>query len=262
MITKDTLLGLNKKQIEALLNSKLSDFSMTSITPSEVKNGMFEHLSKHFDGLKAEILDYQNNEFVITIGRASIVVKISTKSTGEVVTVSRLRKKPLKQPGKFSLDKVIYNFNEFLFELKDETTWTVQIDSRYTTTGDKLIIEKFDIPLSEVLSPEFIINAFNEKQKENAEYPHGQVIKYTSFQDELELNVAQPILKSFFLKYHFKEGVIKKEELKMIPKSHYDSLPEEIYPQALFDLIVKIISDINSELIEEVIKKMFSEETI
>ena len=252
MITKQKLLELNKKEIEALLNSTLEGLEITSISPSEVKEGMLECLWKQLDGLSTRAIDYNTNAFSLKIGRAEIIVKVGAKSTGEIVAVSRLRNKPVKKVGKFTVSEVTYKVNNFWYTLADESTWEVKIGS--SCSGDDVYIEKFDVPLAEVLNPEFLMNKLNEQKKAYAEDPYSRDKTYRSFRDELELSMAQPILKSFFFNFRFKSDMTKKEELTMVPKSHYDSLPEEISHHDLFNLIVKIMADINSELIEDVIK--------
>jgi len=252
MITKKKLLALNKKEIEALLNSTLVGLETTSIYPSEVKEAMLAHLEKQIEGLPTRAIDYNTNAFTISVGRARIVVKIGAKSTGDIVAVSRLRNKPVKKVGKFTVSEVTYKVNNFWYTLADESTWEVKIGS--SCSGDDVYIEKFDVPLAEVLNPEFLMNKLNEQKKAYAEDPYSRDNTYRSFRDELELSIAQPILKRFFLSFTFNSNIIKKEELTMVPKSHYDSLPEEISNQDLFSLIVKIMADINSELIEDVIK--------
>ena len=117
-----------------------------------------------------------------------------------------------------------------------------------------MYIEKFDVPLAEVLKPEFLMNKLNEQKKAYAEDPYSRDNTYRSFRDELELSIAQPILQNLFLYHSFESDMVKKEELTMVPKSHYDSLPGEISNQDLFSLIVKIMADINSELIEDIIQ--------
>jgi hypothetical protein len=113
MITKKKLLALNKKEIEALLNSTLVGLETTSIYPSEVKEAMLAHLEKQIEGLPTRAIDYNTNAFTISVGRASIAVKIGAKSTGEIVAVSRLRNKPVKKVGKFTVSEVTYKVNNF-----------------------------------------------------------------------------------------------------------------------------------------------------
>lgn len=252
MITKEDLLSKNKKEIEVLLNSTLEGLEITSIYPSEVKEGMLTRLEKHLEGLPVRALDYNNNTCTISIGSASIVVKIGAKSTGEIETVSRLRNKPVKRVGKFTVSEVTYRVKNLWYSLVDESTWEVKIES--STSDDYVHIEKFDVPLAEILKPEFLMNKLNEQKKAYAESWYSNDKTYRSFREELELSIAQPILQRFFLQNRFDKDMITKKELTIIPKSHYDSLPEEISHHDLFNLIVKIMADINSELIEDVIK--------
>lgn len=254
MITKQKLLESNKKEIEALLNSTLVGLEITSIYPSVVKEAMFKRLNAKLTGSPTQILDYNNNAFSIEVGKCDIIVKIGAVSTEEIVAVSKLRNKIVKKVGKFTVKEVVCKVNGLCYDLADAETWKIKINSGWTTGADDVYIEKFDVPLAEVLQPEFIINRYNEQKKAYAEDPYSIDKTYRSFRDELELSIAQPILKRFFLSFTFNSDIIKKEELTMVPKSHYESLPEEISNHDLFNLIVKIMADINSELIEDIIK--------
>lgn len=251
MITKKTLMNMNKKEIESLLNSVLIDFNETSIEQSEIKEGMFRHLKSKLSGLEILNRDYHYNAFVIKIDNIKIVVKSSVKSTGKIIKVSKLRSKLVKGKGKFKIDYIEHGICHLCYEFSNEKTWEIKIDKNYTSTGDpsSVNLSHFNFPLKEMINVEFLVNTI-DNQETNNKYRENE---WKGFKKELAVNLAQPVLKKMFSKLKFSGEYFKKSHLNYFPKPFFDKLPDKVSSDDLFDLVVDTVAEINKDLIDDVI---------
>lgn len=251
MITKETLINMNKEGIETLLNSSLKDFNKTSIEQSEVKQGMFEHLKKQISGMEMKYRDYHYNAFEINIDFITIVVKSGVKSTDKIIKVTKLRNKAVKGKGKFKIDFISHGVKHYCYEFINEKSWKIGIVEGCSSSGDpsSVTLTDFEFPLKDMLKVEFLVGTINEHETNN-EYRQRE---WKGFKEELEVSVAQPVIKKIFFNAKLGAESSKKSDLKYFPEPYYSKLPDVTSNEDLFTLIVKTVAEINSELIEDVI---------
>lgn len=251
-ITKDNIMGMNKKEIEAALNSCLDSLKYTSIEQSSVKREMFEHLKRHTKDLDLYMIDYLGNSFSINLGSVHIKVKSSAKSTNEIIKVSKLKSKYVKEKGAFKISDISVPVKHPCYKFSDAKKWTIEIENDWTSSGDPSYVElkNYSLPLNDMLNVDFLLKAIDE-QEFKAEYRRNP---WKGFRNEIATDVAQPILKVIFLK-HFgiNDEFIKTSSLK-VPKPFDKLIPSKVETVKLFEIIVDIVGQINSDLIDDVMK--------
>lgn len=254
MITKEILLSLNKIEIEKLLNSIIKDFHYTSIEQSDVKEHMYEHLKKHISGVRMHNIDYHYNAFCLEFSNLRIEVKSSVKSTGEIVKVSKLKNKLVKDKGKFKVDNIHHGITHLCYEFIDEKSWKIGIQKGYTSTGtpSSINLTKFELPLKDMLNIDFLIQTIDDQETNN---PYKRR-EWKGFRKELASSIAQPVIQRIYFKLRLGAQIVKKTDLKYFPEPYYSKLPKEVNVDDIFDLVVGIIEEINKDFIANVIQNM------
>lgn len=254
MITKEKLLELDKKGIEELFNSYLTDFNVTSIDPSIIKIGMLTHLKKEFSGIECNCIDYHYNSFYLLIDNIRITGKISVKSTNKIIQVTKLKSKYIKGKGSFKIDEITHGIRHLCYEFSNEKTWKIKIEKGYTSSGDPstVFLTDFNKPLKDMLSVEFLLNAI-QLQYDTKKYDQYRKEPYTGFINNLKIDIAQPVIKQIFFKIRLGTSILKKSQLKIFPEPYYSKLPNQVSTEDLFGLIVETVAEINSELITDVV---------
>ena len=251
------LLNLNKQEIEILLNSHLKDFNKTSSNQSELKQKMFFHLKSKMGNISMNPIDIHYNSFEIKISSILITIKISTKSTKKIKKITKLKNKTIKEKDKFKIDSIIHTINHLCYDLINDKNWKISINPNSTSSGDpnKVILTDFNLNLIDMMNPDFLIKTIDNQENNN----QFRQRKWKGFKNELNITIAQPIIKNIFLTIGHNQTT-KKSELP-VPKPYFDKLPNEIPSKDLFNIIVDIVSEINQELINDVIyNKTFTEE--
>lgn len=119
----EKLLQYNFKELEGYLNHTIVDLNYTDINADNVRRMMWDRCKNLFDDT-ITVQNSNSKEFSLLFGKVCIIFGIGTKNTGKTVEVSRLRKKDVKQPGKFKFKRMSVSFSEpyFTEELNDDYT--------------------------------------------------------------------------------------------------------------------------------------------
>jgi len=222
MIGKKEILEMTSKELEAYLNTCVTNIKIKDDDDSFVKGKMIEEAEKLFDSsIIFSVPYYTNREIAISLGQVYITFKVSAKATGETVQVTRLKKRDVKEAGKFKFDNIHLRFNTPLFVEENIKEYKIKVESNYVSGGGKIYLkhrkEKFkDMLVKEVLKQEL------ETQDKD----------WSNVRATLILHAAQPMIKKAFLK---------------------SNLSQENWNQ-----ILKKTEEVNSGLIDQEIEKMFT----
>lgn len=121
------LLQHNFKELEGYLNHAITDLNYTDIDANNVRRMMWDRCKNLF-GNTITIQNSSTKELLLTFGKVCIIFGIGTKNTGRTVEVSRLRKKDVKQPGKFKFKSMSVSFNEPYFTEELNNDYIVNVD--------------------------------------------------------------------------------------------------------------------------------------
>jgi hypothetical protein len=222
-MNKKELLQMTAKEIEIFLNANILDISFESEDDAIVKGRMIDKVKVLFDNtVKISTPYYTNTEFKIIIDNIHISFKVGSKRTGRTVNVTRLRKKDIKTTGKFKFDNIALSFYNPYFEAKDLDSFVVQSNSRYTiSNGASISLRHRKEKIVDMLTKDILLEEI-QRQNEDWKDIRKTVVLYAS----------QPKIKE----ESFKPG----------------------FTQEKWDNILQKTYEVNKELIDSEIEKMFS----
>lgn len=223
MINNAQILEMTFKELENYLNSCVSNVTTTSDDDTIVKNDMIEEAKKLFDSsVNVSVPYYTNRELVISLfGRVFISFKVGAKATGKTVQVTRLRKRDVKCAGKFKFSDTEIKFYNPYFEADDVKNFKVKLSPNYITGGGKISLKHRKDKISEMLTKEELKNELESQD------PDWSNVKKT-----IILHAAQPMIKEAYFNPDFN--------------------------QEKWDEILKKTEEVNSNLINQEIEKIFT----
>jgi hypothetical protein len=265
MVTKEELINMDKKGIETLFNSFLSDVTTTNIDPSLVKAEMILAVNNNLTGFKVRAVDYHNNNVVISLGLLSIRLKVSVKSTGKIVAVSKLRSKHVKGKGGFKIDEINYKLSNFVFIFDDEKKCTIKIQEGWSRSGlPSIKLEKCDGTLKDICTRENLMKIFNLQQQSYIDYENdifkrrGESLKenYKGIEYEFMSSMAQPVIKKHCFSWDMR---VDKTWLKFIPKEYQTLMPNKVNHENIFEVVIRTVGKINENVLNDVMDRNFPE---
>lgn len=263
MITKDQILELNKKELEALLNTTITGLTKTSIEPTEVKQLMFETLSKQMgDDVNVKYIDYHYNNLRISFDMLSIEIKVSVKGTGKIKKVTKLKSKEVKGVGGFKISEITHAVNGFCYEIDDKSKWSVKIEEGVWCSGDvrEVYLTGFKDKIGDMLNTDFLVAAIDKQEndfyEERKRWGSNNNSPWKGLRHSISESMIQPIVKPLFLNKIsvFYDKIVEKEKLNDMPEPFYSKLNDIIPIEEVFGVILNVVSEINSDLIDDVIK--------
>jgi len=220
-MNKEKILQMTSKEIEIFLNDNISTINIESEHDTDVKGMMIDSVKTLFDDtVKISIPYYTNRELLININNLSINFKVSTKKTGKIVKVSRLRKKDIKTIGKFRFSDISISFFNPHFEADDLDNFKIIPSQDTCTGGPSISLKHRKEKLIDMLTKDILLEEI-QSQDENWKDVRKTVI----------LNASQPKIKQEYFKPDFNQGK--------------------------WDIILQKTEDVNKELIDSEIEKMF-----
>lgn len=220
-MNKEELLQMTTKEIETFLNNNISTIDFKSDNEVEVKGKMIDNVKLLFNNtIIISIPYYTNREFVIGVNDIFISFKVGTKKTGKTVDVSRLRKKDIKTIGKFKFDDIVKSFYNPYFEEDDLDKFSVKISKDTCTGGASISLKHRKEKIIDMLTKTILLE---EIQNQNEDWK--------DIRKTVVLNASQPKIKQEYFKPNFN--------------------------QEKWDFILQKTEEVNSELIDSEIEKMF-----
>ncbi len=264
MITPDKIFSLDKKGLETLFNSTIKDITTTDIEPSYIKAKMVSQLQKNVDGFTVRAIDYHNNNIGFVIGRFEFKIKVSVKSTGKVVKITKLKSKLVKGVGGFKVDSISFITPGFCFKFDDEQKLKIKIDEEWTSSViNNIDLSKIKGSINDFYSTEKIIELSDIQEQSYIDFKKNRnkdIDDYKGFRYNIELTIAQPVLKKYI--DIIWNSNVKKSKLTFIPKDYQHLIPNNVNHTNIFQTIVNIVGVINSELVDDIINKIFPQDAL
>lgn len=190
-MNRETVLSMTGKELENFLNDQISTLYVdSSAFPEQIRGKMIDAVISLFDDtVNIAVPKYTNTDLIIRIERVSITFKVSTKSTGATVEVSRLRKKDLLTRGKFRFSDISISFYNPQFDEDVDRQYGVKVSEQYCTGGASIMLKNKSWKIIDLLDRDILTQAI---QTQNSGW------KY--LRDSVLLNAAQPLLKKEFFK--------------------------------------------------------------
>lgn len=164
---KNQILNMTLEELERFLNNLIKDFHYEDIYKDNIKREMFNYIQEHFKGTDVKIetsyIDYR--EFSISLnGNTTITIKISTKKTDELISVSKTRNMYVHKVGKFKVDRMYYSLSEPVFEKVSGDVYKVKLKDGWSEWGNELEIPDNTIPIEKLLSNSYLCKLYEEQE--------------------------------------------------------------------------------------------------
>lgn len=188
-MNKKQILELTFKELEAFLNTCLPKVNEKSDDESYVKKAMIEEAKKLFDkDVVISVPYYTNREIVIEFGQLYITFKVTSKATGKLITISKLKKKHQKGVGKFKFSDANISFYRPYFMEKDIKKCEVMISPNSITGGGEISLKHRKEKIKDMLTKD-ILKYELESQDSDWKDVEATVV----------LDAAQPMLKKAYM---------------------------------------------------------------
>ena len=222
MIGKKEILEMTSNDLENYLNTCVCNVKKTDKDDSYVKGEMISEAQKLFNSsVQIYAPYYTNREIAIKIGQIYITFKVSLKITDKTVQITRLKRRDVKEAGKFKFNKIDIKLYNPLFEKDGINKYKVKLSPDYITGGGEIILKYRKVKFKDMLTKDFIKEELEAQDK-----------NWSSIRDTVVLNAAQPILKDAFFKPEFNK--------------------------TMWDNILKKTEEVNKELIDQEIEKILT----
>ena len=175
---KQALLQMSLKEIETLLNTKISTLSFKSSDLVRVRVTMIEAVQSCFDAtIKTSITTSTKDQLKIQIGRLGLTFKVSIKRTNEETKYTI---------GRFKLENAIISFYCPIFEGENLEEFKVRVSEAYDCDGAKISLSHRKDKLKDMLLPNVLQNEIEVQNRLNI---WGDIRK------AIVLKAAQPKIK-------------------------------------------------------------------
>jgi hypothetical protein len=193
-MNKTKLLQMSFKEIEAFLNENISNIKIESTNKSDVKGAMIEKVKSLFDDTVETFAPYYNNrEFVLYFNNIYITFNVSTKQTGKLVEVSRLKKKEILIIGKFKFNDMIISFNSPYFE-EDLENFKVKLSQNSISGGASISLKHKKDKIIDMLGKDILIKEIQAQDK-----------NWEDIRKTVVLSAAQPNIRKEYFKADFNQ---------------------------------------------------------
>jgi hypothetical protein len=218
---KNELLQMTTKEIEKILNNNITNLNVQSSDDSVIKGIMINRVKPLFDDtVKISVPYYTNRVFAIAIDKLFITFNVGAKTTGETVDVSRLRKKDVKTVGKFKFSDITMGFHNPYFDEDDLDKFTVKASKFTCTGGASISLKHRKEKLIDMLTRDILTEEIQRQDKD-----------WSDIRKTVVLSASQPKIKEGYFKPNF--------------------------AQKDWDFILQKTEEVNKELIDSEIDKMF-----
>lgn len=256
--TLEDISSMKIQELENLLNSLVKDLSYTSIDRTYVRDAMFERIKQSFDpAVEMRSTMGDGSSISMRYKRIGITISVSTKGTGEIRQVSKLKSKYVAAPGKFKIKYVSsgYSLPSFEFEHKNKSLLDKIFEKEKTDkfkvkktewhhSGGSIEFDKYDWTFAEMNKPENFLKAIEDT------YPKKDKL---SLIDDINSDGVQPLLNRTFMdRYWLTNFLGNMDKIHKLFPEHKAQLKKD--PESFFDIARAATMESNKELYLEIIK--------
>ena len=162
-ITSDIILEMTPKELIDWCNRTVKELNVTSIHPVEVKEEMLGLIKKGLSGI--EVLENYSSDksMVIKLDRLEIQIKPSTKSTGEIKQITKLRSKYVVKQNGFKISNIDYRVHHPGLTINDFKTLEVVLDPLYDYSDVILNFKAGSLKFKEYISRDVLIEELQKR---------------------------------------------------------------------------------------------------
>jgi len=225
-------------QLIVLMNEKVLSMKQTSTSASGLRSYIESEISSMFGG-KIEASSGYTDSRDITISHPNmffgLTFKLSTKSTGEIQKITKLKSAYVKKPGKVKFDNFYFRFSMPCY-LYDEKTKKGSIDPKWTTSGEHIHMKAKDLDM------DMKIGEMNSKESLISIVEKAAIEKNGSLKEYVMSSAFQPWIKKFF----FDKKAMDKY-LKPYAKKHDIDMSDDNWP---WHAALKAYEENNPEMVQ------------
>jgi hypothetical protein len=257
-MTKETIEKMTIKGLEKFLNDCVSSITYTHSDASYVKSRMFEHIKQIFSpAFDLTYTNYIHYDFTIPIKGFNVKFKIGTKSTGEVIQVTKLKSKNIVGIGKIKIDRISFSYGFPSFKVKEEKTFLsflfkqsflIEIKEGSTCGGNTVKIPiTSKLTFEEMSKKDYLLEMiqcdYNLVEEENKRRGKDNRV-YKNLIEEIGTYAVQPIIQPYY--FNGSENKL----IKSLPKEYQNKIKNG--EMKSFDAVLNVVIENNSELLEKI----------